>query len=89
MGYMIDADEFQGYFNEQTKAAQELLSDLVNNSTDIFDDSSLNNMIATWVEQGLSLEEMEKAINDIANNKRLKDAMDTFYESLLDPEADS
>lgn len=89
MGYRMDADEFQGYFDEQAKAAQELLSDLVNNSTDIFDASSLNNMIATWVEQGLSLEEMEKAINDIANNKRLKDAMDTFYESLLDPEADS
>lgn len=88
-GYYIDADEFQEYFNSQTQSAQELMADFIKSSTGIFDKSSLNNMIGNFVESGFSLSEIENAIDRIANNQELEDAIDKFYDSLLDPEADS
>ncbi len=88
-GYFIDADEFQEYFNSQTQLSQELLEDFVASSTGAFDETSLNNMIADFVESGFSLTEIKDAIDEIANNQELENAIDSFYDSLLDPEADS
>lgn len=90
-GAMLDIEEIQDYFDNQTEYAQKILSDYVNNSESIFSKEELNRIIANLVESGYSqdLEGIKNVLASLIENDELENTINDYYESLYNDDIDS
>ena len=90
-GAMLDVEEIQDYFDNQTEYAQKILSDYVNNSGSIFSKEELNRIIANLVESGYSqdLEGIKDVLASLIENDELENTINDYYESLYNDDIDS
>lgn len=90
-GAILDVEEIQDYFENQTTYAQDILSEYVNNAESIFSKEELNSIIKTLVESGYSqdLEGIEEVITSLIENNELENAINEYYESLYNDNIDS
>jgi len=90
-GAILDTTEIQNFFDNQTKYAQELLEDYINNSDTIFSTEELNSIIENLIESGYSqdLDGIKDIITSLVENDDLEELINKYYESLFDNEIDS
>ena len=90
-GANLDTSEIQEFFNNQTKYAQDILSDYISSSESIFSNEQLNSMIQDLVEGGYAqdLEGVEEVITSLVENDELESTIDEYYESLGNKDIDS
>ena len=90
-GASLDVEEIQEYFDNQTKYAQDILSEYIDDSEGIFSENELNNIINTLVENGYSqdLKGIKEVITSLTENDELNNAIDEYYESLSSDDIDS
>lgn len=89
-GYLIDAKEFQKYFDKQTEAVFEAYSDIISSyDGGIFTDQAIKSLIAGWVEQDFTIDQIRVNLKDVLNNTQLQEAVNDFYSSFYDPDIDT
>lgn len=90
-GAMLDVEEIQNFFDNQTEYAQKILGEYINNSESIFTKEELNKIIANLVEGGYAqdLEGIENVVTSLVENNELEDTINNYYESLYNDDVDS
>lgn len=87
----VSVKEVQSFFDKQTKYAQDIFADYIENTESIFSAEELNSMIQALVETGYAqnLEGIQDVLMDIINNTDLSNSINDYYDSLFDETANS
>ena len=85
----FDAKGWADYWDEQVKVAYEAFDAVIEDYEGYGGQDFLKNMISNMVRSGADFTEISDAIQAVTDNKQMQETINTYWESLVNPDIDS
>lgn len=83
------SDEWKEYWQEQANIAYDIFEDTINSYTGAGGDDFIKNLIWNMVYNGFDLSQISTILQEVINNDALQNAINSYWEGLIDPNIDS
>lgn len=85
----FDAKGWADYWEEQVKVAYDAFDDVIEDYEGYGGQDFLKNMIANMVRGGADFTEISNAVQAVMDNEQMQEAINKYWESLVNPDIDS
>ena len=87
--FSFDKTDWSDYWNEQVQTAYDVFDDVIQNYDGIGGQDFIKNLIDNMVRGGSDLSEISNVINQVMDNEKLQNSINSYWESLVNPDIDS
>ena len=88
-GMGVDVDGWSDYWNEQVQTAYDVFDDVIQDYDGVGGQDFIRNLIDNMVRGGSDLSEISNIINQVIDNEKLQNNINSYWESLVNPDMDS
>lgn len=85
----FDKSDWSEYWNEQVQTAYDVFDDVIQDYNGVGGQDFIKNLIDNMVRGGSDLSEIGTIITQVTENPELQEAINSYWESLVNPEIDS
>ena len=87
--FKISSSEWNTYWEEQVEIAYDAFDNVIENYNGIGGKDFIKNIIDTLVRSGSDFSEISTVIGELINNDKLQESINSYWESLVNPDIDS
>lgn len=87
--FSFDKSDWTDYWNEQVKTAYDVFDEVIQDYDGVGGQDFIKNLIDNMVRNGSDLSEIGTIITQVTENPKLQEAINSYWESLVNPEIDS